>query len=378
MIYLDNAATTKIRPEVLDSMIPYLTESYGNPGGLYKFGRDARDAIENARIQVANFLHTTPEHIVFTSGGSEGNNLIIKSISNMLDKKSISVSAIEHDSILNSVDSSRNNFKDVSIICPCKSGSITPRVILDNVHEKSYFLSVMFSNNETGVVNDIKEISKIFKNMGGVLFHSDCVQAAGNYDINVDELGLDFATISSHKIYGPKGVGAIYVRDRKYITPIINGGSKQEFGLRGGTENVAGIVGFGKACELSLENIEKCKEHYEALWDAFIDTLIKKIGRESFSINGTHISQNKTVNIRFHGVDAQSLILSLDNKVCISAGSACSSMENKPSHVLKAMGLSDEECFESVRVSFSIFNTVQEVIDATNEIADCVNNLICL
>ena len=370
MIYLDNAATTKIRHEVLDAMMPYLTDLYGNPGGIYRFGRDAKHAVENAREQVAEFMHTTPEHIIFTSGGSEGNNLVLKSFQG----KKIFSSSIEHDSIYCNLI----RYGCTGIVNPNKLGEIETKSVIGNISDIKTtpdLISIMYVNNETGVKNNIRDISNCIKEKyPSCLFHSDCVQAAGNYEIDVDYLGIDFATVSSHKIYGPKGVGAIYARYPNNLTSLICGGASQEFGIRGGTENVAGIVGFGKACELTGKELRESRKHFCELKRAFVDTMHKNIGN-SFHINGNSGIYSKAINIRIDGIDTQTLILMLDNEVCISAGSACNSYETTPSRVLKSMGISDEECRESFRVSFSIYNTLDEIRLASSIICDKVKSL---
>lgn len=370
MIYLDNAATTKISLEVIDVMTPYLTDLYGNPGGIYKFGRDAKHAVENAREQVAEFMHTTPEHIIFTSGGSEGNSLVLKSFQG----KHVFSSSIEHDSIYNNLV----RYGCTGIVNPNKLGEIKAMSVIDNVADTKALpdlVSIMYVNNETGVKNNIKEISNSIKEKyPSCLFHSDCVQAAGNYEIDVDSFGIDFATVSSHKIYGPKGVGAIYARFPERLTSLICGGTNQEFGIRGGTENVAGIVGFGKACELARKKIRDAERHFYELKHAFINAMYENIG-DSFHINGDADKYSKAINVRIKGIDTQTLILMLDDEVCISAGSACNSYETTPSRVLKAMGVSDEECRESFRVSFSIYNTLEEIRLASSIICDKVKSL---
>lgn len=380
MIYLDNAATTRIDPEVLDAMMPYLTDQYGNPGAVYAFGREARKAVEKAREQTANLFHCEPSKIVFTSGGSEGNNMVIKGVFEYISRAKLgnkmAVSSIEHDSVLRTADDLAKNGADVVYMQPDATGRITPDAFTDDVCS-SEFVSVMFANNETGVVNDIRALSEKYHRLpdpyniffdGVKLMHSDCVQAAGNFDIDVKKLGVDFATISSHKIHGPKGVGAVYARLKLPLVPLITGGRDQEFGLRGGTENVPGIVGFGKACELALSRLKETQRHCEQLSRVFLDELKSGCGKENIIINGSPPSHGKTINVRIRGVDTQTLLLMLDDRVCISAGSACCSHSTDPSHVLKAMGVSDDACMESFRVSFSRENTEEEVMAAVRMI----------
>lgn len=383
MIYLDNAATTKIAPEVLEAMMPYLTDEYGNAGSTYKFGRTAKAAIQKARAQVAGLFNCQPNNVVFTSGGSESNNMVFQGLRHKLleaGKKHLVVSAIEHDSVLKAAEMLTKDGFYITYIVPDKDGYIRPRDISEAITEETGLVSVMYVNNETGAVNDIKEIGSICCQKN-VLFHTDCVQAAGQYNIDVNDCCIDFASISSHKIHGCKGVGALYIRNLD-VQPLISGGAEQEFGLRGGTENVAGIIGFGKAAELTIEHLRvdmieisvMKQQFYMKLRDVF-----KASGGdiETIHVNGHPVIEpGKILNIRIDGVDAETLLLMLDTRnICISAGSACRSHEAQPSHVLTAMGLTDEESRGSVRISFSRYNTHDEVMEAAEKIALCARAL---
>ena len=380
MIYLDNAATTRIAPEVLESMMPYLTTEYGNAGTLYSFGRSAANAIQKARAQVATLFGCTPDHVIFTSGGSEGNNTVFKGLRHKLTeqgKKHLIISAIEHDSVLRAAESLTKDGFYITYIKPGSDGRISPKAVEAAIHEDTGLVSVMFVNNETGAVNDINEIGRICR-QHEVMFHTDCVQAAGQYELSVHKNDVDFATVSSHKIHGPKGVGALYARDKEFL-PLVCGGAEQEFGLRGGTENVPGIVGFGAATNIAVEemhddliSVSMLKQRfYMALLDAFrrLD-----LPTDCIHVNGHPVIEpGKTLNLRLDGVDAQTLLLMLDaNGVCVSAGSACRSHEAEPSHVLTAMGLTPNEARSSVRVSFSKYNTTDEVVCAAQSFASCV------
>lgn len=380
MIYLDNAATTRIAPEVLEAMMPYLTTEYGNAGTLYSFGRSAADAIQKARAQVATLFGCTPDHVIFTSGGSEGNNTVFKGLRHKLaeqGKKHLIVSAIEHDSVLRAAESLTKDGFYITYIKPGSDGRISPKAVEAAIHEDTGLVSVMFVNNETGAVNDINEIGRICR-QHEVMFHTDCVQAAGQYELSVHKNDVDFATVSSHKIHGPKGVGALYVREKDFL-PLICGGAEQEFGLRGGTENVPGIVGFGAAVSIAAErmrddliSVSMLKQRfYMALLDAFSHL---DLPTDCICVNGHPVIEpGKTLNLRFDSVDAQTLLLMLDaNGVCVSAGSACRSHEAEPSHVLTAMGLTPNEARSSVRVSFSKYNTTDEVVCAAQSLASCV------
>lgn len=383
MIYLDNASTTPIDRRVLESMMPYLTTQYGNAGTLYKFGRAANEAIQNARAQVSRFVGASNGSIIFTSGGSESNNLVFRGVKEYLKRigrTHVLVSAVEHDSVLRAAESLIKEGFDVGYIPVQGDGSVSLTALEGLLRPDTGLVSVMYVNNETGAVNPVCDIGSLCMKHG-VLFHTDCVQAAGCHAIDAVEIGCDFLSVSSHKIHGPKGVGALYVKDVTTITPLIYGGAEQEYGLRGGTENVAGIVGFGRACELSAAQLQEDKTYVSSLKQRFVTELtdaLKERGMDGIiHINGGSImAPGKTVNLRIDGVDNESLILMLDNKeICISAGSACQSHESNPSHVLTAMGLTMEEARSSVRVSFSRMNTMEEIIEAAQTIAGFIGVL---
>ena len=358
MIYLDSAATTMIAPEVLEAMMPYLTKEYGNAGTLYKLGRSAAAAIQNARTQVAVLFNCTPEHVMFTSGGSEGNSTVFSGLRKKLlaeGKNHLVVSAIEHDSVLKAAESLTREGFQVTYVQPDSRGFIPVKSIEGAIHQETGLVSVMFVNNESGAINDIATIGGICR-QNNILFHADCVQAAGQYQIDVNKCNLDFATVSSHKIHGPKGIGALYARESSFV-PLICGGAEQEFGLRGGTENVAGIVGFGKACVLASRDIKGDLTQVSTIKQKFYMTLIdelKVLGADNgcIHVNGiSPVEPSKILNIRADGVDGETLLLMLDaNDICVSAGSACRSHEAQPSHVLTAMGLSSEDARSSIRV----------------------------
>lgn len=379
MIYLDAASTTSVAPEVLETMLPYFTENYGNAGSIHQAGRKAADAVRIARAQTAKLFGTTPEHIVFTSGGSESNNMVFKGLRDSLlksGKTHIIVSAIEHDSVLKAAESLTKDGFDITYIQPDAAGIIAPKLIESALRENTGLVSVMYANNEMGAVNDINTIGGICKKHS-VLFHTDCVQAAGQYPIEVDNMGIDFSSISGHKIHAPKGVGALYVRDSN-LTPLICGGAEQEFGLRGGTENIPGIVGLGVACDMIKNSIKEDVSFVSALKQRFYMALCKELKDNGVAgvihINGMSVSNpGKVLNMTIEGVDSETLLLMLDTKgVCISSGSACRSHEVEPSHVLTAMGLSKEAARNSVRISFSKFNNSEEVTEAARIFASCI------
>lgn len=384
MIYLDNASTTQVDPEVLEAMMPYLTEQYGNPGTIYSFGRNAKKAVEKARVQVASFIGAKPEQIIFTSGGTESNNMVFSALADKLQadgKSEIVSTAIEHDSVIKAINSMciKTNF-DSHFVCPNEQGVVETDSIIRRINEKTGLVSVMYVNNEVGSENPVAEIGEYCRKHG-ILFHTDCVQAAGSHEIDVDKIGCDFLSLSSHKIHGVKGIGALYARNKSLLSPIIHGGDKQEFGLRGGTENVPAIVGFGKACEIATECLRKTDVSTSSLKQIFYSCLLeelKAIGLEEIvHINGDLIIKHgKILNLRFDKVDGETLLLMLDAKgVCVSAGSACRSQENEPSRVLLAMGIEPEDARNSIRVSFSRMNTTSEIEVAAKTIAECARIL---
>lgn len=396
MIYLDNASTTRIDTRVLETMMPYLTDEYGNAGTLYGLGRKSAEAIAKARQQVADLIGAKPEQIIFTSGGSEANNMVFAGVKDYLvsvGKTHIVTTAIEHDSVLNAVENIcktqdivgnlciKPRF-DVQYVSPQKNDCIPYQAVVDSIGAKTGLVSVMHTNNETGLKNlGIEDIGKACRERG-VLFHTDCVQAAGCCELNVDEICCDFMSLSSHKIHGAKGIGALYVRDKSILSPIIFGGNSQEFGLRGGTENVAGIVGFGAACEILRLNPKKDIKYIAELLQLLYDSIQKHL-MEYGLLQIAHVNggdsvdlHSKTINMRFDNVDGETLLLMLDARgICVSAGSACRSHESEPSHVLLAMGIDSEDARNSIRFSLSRMNTREEVEEAAKIIAECVSAL---
>lgn len=384
MIYLDNAATTKIHPDVLNEMMPYLTDEYGNAGTRYSIGVRAYNAVSKARRQVAEFVQASTDQIIFTSGGSESNNLALNGTLDYLLRKGktrILVSSVEHDSILRAAEaiSKRPDFS-VGYIHVTKEGKVDMNDLMNQMHKKDVGLvSIMYENNETGAVNPVSQIGMMCKRHK-TLFHTDCVQAAGWIPIDVDEIGCDFLSISSHKIHGCKGVGALYARNKKILTPQIRGGANQEFGYRAGTENVAGIVGFGAACELAMVRLQDMSREYKLkwyFWDKLVDEAKKYDIYDLVHINAMPVDErSKTLSVRFDGVDSETLILLLDvYGICVSAGSACKSNETKPSQVLMDM-MSEEEARSTIRISFSTMNTKEEVEEAAEVMAGCVSLLV--
>ena len=377
MIYLDNAATTPISPEVLEAMMPYLREEFGNAGTLYKLGRNAKEAIENSRKQVAKLINAKPNQIIFTSGASEANSSVFNSIKDdalFYNKTEILLSNIEHDSVWKAAENTIPDGFSTVYIPTQSNGTIKIEDAERLITPNTCIVSVMGVNNETGAINPINEIAELCRKKK-VLFHTDCVQAIGQIAIDVEKIDCDFLTISSHKIHGPKGVGALYLKNPDCFIPMILGGHEQEYGRRGGTENVAGIVGFGKACEQLLD----IKKDFSDLKMRFYTTLIKELVELGIPSNVVKEnspwskSTDKILNLTIKGVDSETLVLMLDSSgICISAGSACRSKESKPSRTLVSMGLTPEDARCSVRVSFSQMNTETEVVIAAKVMASSI------
>lgn len=371
LIYLDNAATTPISPGVRRAVIEAMNDDYGNPGALYSIGRNAKEKVDAARKNVADSMKAEPGNIIFTSGGSEANSLVFSGTAEYLKsqgKDTIVVSAIEHDSVLRAAESVciKHGFHLIKMGVS-NAGTVSIEELETVLNENGNcvgLVSIMYVNNEIGSVNPIDEIGALCKRYGS-LFHTDCVQAFGFEDIDVEKFGCDFLSVSSHKIHGPKGVGALYVSDtvKNYgiLNPIIFGGSGQEFGLRGGTENVPGIVGFGEACR----EISDCdRKHIIDMATTFVQDFIEEMSAKGLchlvSFNGYNPGVGtKTLSITLHGIDNDTALIALDRKgICIGTGSACRSLEVTPSHVLKAIGLSDEDAMSTIRVSFSKNSTL--------------------
>lgn len=369
MIYLDNAATTKPLPEVVDAMNQYLCDSYGNPGATYSFGLKCANAVFEARKSVANFMGCNPNQILFTSSGTEANNFAILGIKEYLKsigRTRILVSEIEHDSVINAAQALTKYGFTVDYIPVYHFGSIKIDTLEQMLDDTVGLVSVMSMNNEIGSRNPRSVISELC-HQNGTLFHTDCVQSAASFPVNIsnDFNDCDFASISSHKIHGPKGVGALYVKDPTILNPIIYGGHNQEFGLRGGTENVPGIVGFGIACK----NVHWCDSKLREL---FMKHLRELTPGQKYKIN-SHTPRSHILSLTIQGIDAESLVTNASrNGLMISTGSACRSKISDESRTLKAIGLNSEEIKSTVRISFSSLNTKEEVIAGAEIIASYI------
>ena len=362
IIYFDNSATTKIKTEVLNEMMPYLTTEYGNASSLYSIGRKAKRAIENARKQVAELINCDPHEIYFTGSGSESDNTALKGFAYANKEKGnhIITSKIEHHAILETCETLEKQGFEVSYINVDKDGVLKIEELRNAIKPSTILISVMTANNEIGTIQPIEEIAKIAHERN-IVFHTDAVQAISNMHIDVKKMDIDMLSLSGHKINAPKGIGALYIKDGIKIEKYINGGH-QERNLRAGTENVAGIVGIGKACELAKRNMDTHIKNLSKLRNYYIRRLQKEMP-DKIRINGT--MENRlpgNANVSFEGSNASELIFKLDEKgICVSSGSACSSGNTKPSHVLTAIDLPEKYLNSAIRTTFGDNNTFEQV-----------------
>jgi cysteine desulfurase len=378
-IYLDTAASTPVADEVIEEMLPYLKERYGNPSSIHKFGRETARAINLARKRVAEMIGASSiREITFTSGGTEANNLALKGTaihvqSKMPKKNMIITSSIEHDAVLEPCKDLEDRGFATMHLPVTGEGFVRPSELKNVISDNVALVSIMYANNEVGTIQPIKELVEI-THQAGALFHTDAVQAAGKLPLNVKNLGVDMMSLSSHKINGPKGVGALYIRSNLKILPIIHGGG-QEWYLRSGTENVPGIVGFGKACELANKRMRHYQEHVAGLRNYVVERVLKEIPRSRLNgLRTERIANN--AHFTFFGVNGEDLIIKLDeNGIAASTGSACSVKKQKQSHVLKAMGFSYEEITGSLRLSLGMHNTKDEVDRAVNVLSSVIEEL---
>jgi len=375
MVYLDNNATTPVDRRVYEAMSPYLFEKFGNPSTLYSIGAEARAAVEEARKRVADLVGAKPDEIVFTGCGSESDNMALKGVAfaHMERGKHIIVSSIEHHAVLNTAAYLEKIGFEVTYLPVDRYGMVDPDDLRRAIRTDTILASIMLANNEIGTIQPIKELCSV-SHEKGVLFHTDAVQAAGKLRIDVEELGVDLLSLSAHKIYGPKGVGALYIRKGTKIHPLIHGGH-QERGRRAGTENVAGIVGFGKAAEIALQEMEEEAVRIAELRDRLERGILERI--EDVLVNG-HPEKRlpNTTNISFRYIEGEAIILKLASRgIYASTGSACSSDTLEPSHVLMAIGLSPEVGHGSVRFSLGKFNTADDVDRTLEVLPEVVSNL---
>jgi len=368
-IYLDNAATTKVNEEVLDAMLPFLRENYGNASSNHSFGKVAKVMLEDARDTIAEFIGANPKEIFFTNNGTESNNFALKGTAFKFpgtNKNHIITSSVEHLAVLDTLNylETKFNFK-VTYVKPDSSGKISVDEIQSKITPETFLISFMHSNNETGIINDIKEISEL-ANKNNIIMHTDSVQSIGKTNFNVRDLNVNYATISAHKIYGPKGIGVLYVKDKTPLEKFIHGG-KQERDMRGGTENIASISGFKKAVEILKLNYDEDVKHYlnlkkyliNKLKEYFEDSVLFNSGEDENSLpNIVNISFDKNKLM----YDEEMILIQLDLRgIAVSGGSACTSGTHQPSHVLLELGRDRLSALGSLRISFGRDNNIDEV-----------------
>lgn len=361
MIYFDHAATTMVDPEVRDAMLPYLGEEYGNPNSLYELGRRAREAVEAARERLAAYLNAQPREIIFTGGGSEADNLAIKGTAQALADRGrhIITSAIEHHAVLHACQALERQGYRVTYLPVDRYGLVDPEQLRDAITDDTILVTIMHANNEIGTIEPIEELGAVCRQRG-VLFHTDAVQSFGKVDIDVQQLPVDMLAISAHKFYGPKGVGALWVRRGVRLYPLIDGGG-QEGGIRAGTESVAGIVGMAKAVELLEQRGQEDRRRLTALTQQLIQAVLENIPHVILTGHPEHrIPGLASFCVRY--IEGEAMLLSLDAEgICVSSGSACTSGSLEPSHVLLALGLPHEIAHGSLRMSLGRHNTQAEV-----------------
>ena len=374
-IYMDHAATTYVKPEVLDAMTPYFTEHFGNPSSIHSFARETKKAIDHAREQVANAIGATPSEIFFTSGATESDNWALRGMAYQHKNKGnhIITTAIEHHAMLHTCQALEKEGFEVTYLEVDENGLVTPEQVKNAITDKTILVSVMFANNEIGTIEPIEQIGAVCKEKG-VVFHTDAVQAFGAVPIDVNKMNIDLLSITGHKLYGPKGTGALYIRKGVILKNLIEGGA-QERGKRPGTENIAGIVGLGKAAELANEHMEENAARLTALRDKLIDGILQQIPETRLNGHRTKRLPNN-VNICFRYIEGESLLLLLDRAgIAASSGSACTSGSLDPSHVLLAIGLPHEIAHGSLRLTLGACTTEEDVLYTIETLKTIVERL---
>jgi cysteine desulfurase len=374
-VYLDYAATTPLDPAVLEAMMPYLTEQFGNPASQHPFGRRASDAVEVAREEVAELINADPEEIVFTSGATESINLALKGVlgSAAATRRHLVTASTEHKAVLDTANALESANVRTTVVPVDTGGNVAAAAIQAAMEPDTLLVTVMAANNETGTLGPVREASALAHERGA-LFHTDATQLVGKLPFSVRDLDVDLLSFSSHKVYGPKGVGALFVRRgrRALVAPQVHGGG-HERGLRSGTLNVAGCVGFGTACRIAASRLEEDCVYLQKLRDDLERSLLSGVDR--CAVNGNLASRLPNIsNMRFQGVDSDSLMLAMPD-VAVSSGSACTAATPAPSHVLRAMGIGYEAAGESIRFSVGRFTTDAEVRYATRRVADVVQRI---
>jgi len=375
-VYFDNNATTATDERVLEAMLPFFRNHYGNAASsTHLFGWDAKDAVDDAREKLAALINGDPRKLIFTSGATESVNLALKGGLESLSHRGrhIITCITEHKAVLDTCKHLQGKGWEVSYLDVDKNGTIDPATVQENIRKDTVMISIMYSNNETGVIQPIQEIADITKR-NKLLFFSDATQTVGKIRVDVDETGFDMIAFSAHKFYGPKGVGALYVNRKSDWTPVAQmDGGGHEGGLRSGTLNVPSIVGFGKAAELRMNEMQSDEIHIRSLRDQLESSILKLQGTV---LNGHPAKRMHNVsNISFEGVEAQRLMMSLSKYMAVSSGSACTSIIQEPSHVLKAMGLDLNRAMNAIRFSLGKFNSLQEINFVTEKVRDILTEL---
>lgn len=374
--YMDYSATTYVKTEVLDAMMPFFTEKFGNPSSFYGISRETKMAIDNARAQVAKAINCDPNEVYFTGGGSEADNWAIKGIATAHMKKGnhIITTKIEHHAVLHTCEFLEKFGFEVTYLDVNEEGFVDLKQLEEAITDKTILVSIMFANNEIGTIQPIKEIGALCREKK-VLFHTDAVQAVGSVPVDVKEMNIDLLSLAGHKLYGPKGIGALYIRRGIRIDNLIHGGG-QERGRRAGTENIPGVVGLGKAIELATENIEENRARLTVLRDKLIDGILERIPYAR--LNGPRGDKRLpgNSNISFEFIEGESILLSLDFEgICASSGSACTSGSLDPSHVLLAIGLPHEKAHGSLRTTLGAASTEEDVEKLLNELPPIIERL---
>lgn len=360
-IYLDYAATTPTHPDVVKEMLPYFTDAFGNPSSIYSYGQEAKEAIEKARASVARLIGARNDEIVFTGGGTEADNSALEGVAFANESKGnhIITSAIEHEAVLNTCKFLEGRGFSVTYLPVDRYGLVDPGDVKKSLTGKTILISIMHANNEIGTIEPLAEIGQVAQE-AGVYFHTDAVQTVGHIPVAVNELGVDLLSLSAHKLYGPKGVGVLFIRRGTKLIPFMNGG-EQERGRRASTENVPGIVGLGRAAELAAQEMKGESERLTSIRNVLIKSLTEKIDHTHLNGHQERRLPNN-VNVSFDYLEGESVLLNLDHLgICVSTGSACSSASSEPSHVLMAIGLSPEQARGSVRFTMGKWTTEEDI-----------------
>ncbi|HEY0196488.1 MAG TPA: cysteine desulfurase NifS [Methanobacterium sp.] len=374
-MYMDHSATSPVDPEVFKAMEPYFVDSYGNASTLYSLGREARKVMEDSRKKVASLIGANPNEVIFTSGGTESDNIAIKGTAYKLRKKGnhIITSNIEHPAVDETCRYLEKNGFEVTYLPAGEEGIVKVEDLENAITNKTILITIMHANNEIGTIQPIKKIGEIARK-NKIYFHTDAVQSVGKIPVDVNDLNVDLLSLSSHKLYGPKGIGALYVKKGVRLEPILHGGGHEK-GLRPGTENVAGIVGLGKACEIAEQHLDENIQRTTAMRDEIIGRVLSEIEESHLNGHPTKRLPNN-INFRFTSIEGESLVLHLDAKgIASSTGSACSSKKLEPSHVLMALGLKEVDAHGSLRLTLGKENKEEEIDYVVESITDAVTTL---